>query len=136
METYNEYTVVGLAAPLPLPYSPDSGARSPCVGRGVLSAGWLKVKADRKVSSALDDMNFILSDNPWVHFVNVHVKSIQSEQIIAYVWALSLLWVNPDRQLNPTQMLLHFPSWTLSETGKRKGKAKARKLVGQDKLFS
>lgn len=113
METYNEYPVVGLAAPLSLPYSPDSGARSPCVGRGVLSAGWLKVKADRKVSSTLDDMNFILSDNPWVHFVNVHVKSIQSEQIIAYSvhkWALSLLWVNPDRQLSPTQMLLHFPS--------------------------
>lgn len=113
METYNEYTVVGLAAPLPLPYSPDSGARSPLVGRGVLSAGWLRVKEDRKVSCTLDYTNFILSDNPWVHFVNVHVKSIQSEQIIAYSvhkWALSLLWVNPDRQLNTTQMLLHFPS--------------------------
>lgn len=83
-------------------------------------------------------MNFILSDNPWVHSVNIHVKSIQSEQIIAYSvhkWALSQLWVNPNRQLSTTQMLIHFPPYILSETGKTQGKAKARKLVVQGELF-
>lgn len=79
---------------------------------GILSAGWLKVNADTEVSSALDNTCFVLSDNPWVPSVNIYVKSIQSEQIIAYSvykWALSQLWVNPKGHKNAHSLPPMYP---------------------------
>jgi len=71
--------------------------------------------------------------------VNVHVKSMQSEQrehpveLISYSvqkCVLSLLWFNPGRQLSTTQPLAHFPPAHPQCDREEEGKSKSKQNCG------
>lgn len=56
---YNQDSVVALAAPLSLPSPTDPGARRSCVAREVCLATYFKIKADKEISSCLDNIDLV-----------------------------------------------------------------------------